>query len=330
MGMNTDKSELRRDGKVGCEAGSRHQALYRTIPRWRELIAAVRAGEAEFVDTLAALGLLQKYGKVTSAVHDYSDVEGHAFILGIVSEDRWDEVQTKSYLTYASHWIDDFFDCPALVGDPAQMMRDRHDIRQGLRNLGAVGQVGFAMANRVPHPEGVHKALHRMWYGGLIQRSNSYAERRALVVEYRGIATRGVSPTLVKQIRGLLPEAYWATNKTVLELLNAAEKELDFTASELWNLVYAPALFYQDAGEESARGELSFESREIPQPSEMVRMIRIGGRYLAGIYPPQSPQMRQLKFLALAFQNLPREIANEYQSLWEGRREEAQMAAGGR
>jgi hypothetical protein len=32
-----------------------------------------------------------------------------------------------------------------------------------------------------------------------------------------------------------------------LEISNAAERELDFTASELWNLVYAPALYYQDA-----------------------------------------------------------------------------------
>jgi hypothetical protein len=328
--MNSDKGELRRDGKVGCEVGSRHEPLYRTIPRWRELLAAVRAGEAEFVATLAALGLLQKYGKVTSTVHDYGDIEGHAFILGIPSEDRWEEVQAKSYLTYASHWIDDFFDCPELAGDPAQLMRDRHDLREALTNMGAVGQVGFAMANRVPHPEGVLKALHRMLYGGLIQRSNSYAERHALVVEYREIATRLIDPTLVRQIRTLQPEAYWATNKTVLELLNAAEKELDFTASELWNLVYAPALYYQDAGEERACGELRFEAHEMPRPSEMVRMIRLGGSYLSAIYPPRSPQMRQLKFLALAFQNLPPEIAIEYRSLWEGRREEARMAAGGR
>ena len=54
---------------------------------------------------------------MTSTVHDYDDIEGHAFILGIVSEDRWDEVQTKSYLTYASHWIDDFLDCPERVGE---------------------------------------------------------------------------------------------------------------------------------------------------------------------------------------------------------------------
>lgn len=328
--MNIDRSEARHGGQIDCEVSSRREALYRTIPRWRELVAAVRAGEAEFVDTLAATGLLQKYGKVTSTVHDYGDIEGHAFILGIVSEDRWDEVQTKSYLTYASHWIDDFLDCPERVGNPAQLMEDRHDIRIALANMGPVGQVGFAMANRVPHPEAIHKTLHRMLYGGLVQRSKSYAERRALVMEYQAVATRFVDPGIVNEIRKLQPEAYWASNKSVLEISNAAEKQLNFTASELWNLVYAAALYYQDADEESARGELNFEEHEMPRRSEMVRMIRVGGRYLSRIYPPDSPQMRQLKFVALSFQNLPDQVVSEYRSLWEGRREEPRLAAAGR
>ena len=325
--MNIDGSEVRRDGQIDCQVSSRREALYRTIPRWRELLAAVRAGEVEFVDTLAETGLLQKYGKMTSTVHDYGDIEGHAFILGIVSEDRWDEVQTKSYLTYASHWIDDFLDCPERVGNPAQLMEDRHDIRAALANMGPVGQVGFAMANRVPHPEAIHKTLHRMLYGGLVQRSKSYAERHALVMEYQNVATRFVDPGVVGEIRKLQPEAYWASNKSVLEISNAAEKELDFTASELWNLVYASALYYQDADEESARGELNFEDHEMPRLSEMVKMIRIGGQYLSRIYPKDSAQMRQLKFVALSFQNLPDQVVSEYRSLWEGRREEARLDA---
>jgi hypothetical protein len=334
--MNIDRSAVRPGGQVGgqpgrevnCDVSERRQALYRTIARWRELLAAVRAGEAEFVDMLAETGLLQLYGKVTSTVHDYGDVEGHAFILGIVSEDRWDEVQAKSYLTYASHWIDDFFDCPERVGNPAQLTRDRHDIRVALAHMGAVGQVGFAMANRVPHPEAVYKALHRMLYGGLVQRSKSYAERHALVTEYREVATRFVSPSVASEIGELQPEAYWASNKTVLELLHAAEKEVDFTVAELWNLVYAPALFYQDADEERVRGELSFEEHEMPRLSEMVRMIRIGGKYLPRMYPADSPQMHQLKFLALSFQNLPEQVASEYRSLWEGRGDDPQADRG--
>jgi hypothetical protein len=324
--MNIDINELPRDEHVDDEIHSRREKLYRTVPRWRELIGAVRAGEAEFVATLAATGLLEKYGKATSTVHDYGDIEGHAFILGIVSEDRWDEVQTKSYLTYASHWIDDFLDCPERVGDPAQLMRDRHDIRRALLNMGPVGQVGFAMADRVPHPEGVHKALHRMLYGGLVQRSRDYRERHALVIEYQEIATRFVDPKVVNEILSLQPEAFWASNKTVIELLHAAEKELDFTAAELWNLVYAPALYWQDADEECVRGELNFEPHETPRLSEMIRMIRVGGGYLSRTYAPDSPQMRQLKFLALSFQNLPREIVSEYRALWEAAPVQAPIA----
>jgi hypothetical protein len=311
--MNT---EGRRIGHTG-DAGARLESLYRTIPRWREIIAAVRAGEAEFQHMLAAAGLLG-LGSSTSSVHPYQDMEVHAFVLGIVSEDRWDEIQTKSFLTYASHWIDDFFDSPDRVADPAQLLRDRHDIGRALANMGSVGAVGFAMVNRVPHPEAIYKTLHRMLYGGLVQRSYDYAERQKLVREYQEVAARFVDALLFERIRELQPEAYWTTNKSVLEISNAAERELDFTTAELWNLVYAPALYYQDAEEERARGELSFEEEDEPRLSEMVKMIRLGAGHLARTYPPGSPQMRQLEFVARSFGNLPVEVVNEYRSLWEG------------
>ena len=123
---------------------------------------------------------------------------------------------------------------------------------------------------------------------------------------------------MFERIRELQPEAYWTTNKSVLEISNAAERELDFTTAELWNLVYAPALYYQDAEEERARGELSFEEEDEPRLSEMVKMIRLGAGHLARTYPPGSPQMRQLEFVARSFGNLPVEVVNEYRSLWEG------------
>lgn len=324
--MNIERNE----GRHSDEVLSRREALYRTVPRWRELLAAVRAGEAEFIDMLAATGLLQKYGKATSTVHPYEDIEGHAFILGIPSEDRWEEVQTKSYLTYASHWIDDFFDSPELVANPVQLMDDRRDIGTALANMGPPGQVGFAMANRARHPHAVRKALQRMLYGGLIQRSTNAAQRHALVTEYRDVALRMVDPTLAQEIRTLQPEAYWATNKTVLELLAAAEREVDFTTAELWNLVYAPALYFQDVREENAHGELNFDRHEMPRLAELVGMIQLGARYVARLYSPESPQMLQLKFLTLSFQNLPEAVVEEYRRLWEGRREEARMGVGGR
>jgi hypothetical protein len=309
-------AERHRTGQTE-DAGSQLESLYRTIPRWRELISAVRAGEAEFQRLLAKTGLLE-LGTSTSAVHPDRDMEIHAFVLGIVSEDRWDEIQTKSFLTYASHWIDDFFDSPDKVADPAQLLHDRHDIRRALANMGPVGGVGFAMGNRVPHPEAIYKTLHRMLYGGLVQRSYDSAERHTLVREYQEVSARFVDARLFERIRELQPEAYWTTNKSVLEISNAAERDLDFTTAELWNLVYAPALYYQDAEEERARGELSFEDEDEPRLSEMVRMIRLGARHLSVTCSPGSPQMRQLEFVARSFGNLPVEVVSEYRSLWEG------------
>lgn len=310
--MNIDNQMGRASAK-----SSQMQELYATIPRWRKLLAAVKAGETEFTDVLARMGLLAEFGLSTSAVHSYQEVEIHAFILGIVSDDRWEEVQAKSFLTYASHWIDDFFDSTDKVGDPAQLMADRGDIRRALANMGPVGQVGFAMANRVAHPEAVYKSLHRMLYGGLVQRSLDYADRHTLVREYQTVATEFVDSGLARQILQLQPQAYWTTNKTVQELLNAAEPELDFNTSELWNLVYAPAIYYQDLDEERRRGESSFEEDDAPRMSEMLKMIRLGARYLAQTRKKGSLQTQQLRFAALALPNLPHQVVREYRLLWE-------------
>lgn len=290
------------------------ETLYLGIPHWREIFSAVRAGERDFHNFLARAGLLE-FGISTSVLHPYDDIGVHAFVLGIVSEDRWDEIRTKSFLTYASHWIDDFFDNPEMVADPAQLLRDRWDIRRALANMGPVGAVGFAMVDCVPHPEAIEKTLHRMLYGGLVQRSRDYGERQALVREYLDVATRFVDPLLARQIAELQPEAYWTTNKSVLEISNAAEPKLDFTAAELWNLVYASALYYQDADEERARGELSFGPDEEPRLSEMVRMIRLGAGYLGRPGMHDAAQMRQLDFVTRSFANLPIEVANEYRAL---------------
>lgn len=292
--------------------------LYQTVPNWRAILTAVKAGRAEFNHALTSMGL-SALGSSTSVVHPDHDIELHAFTLGIVSDDRLEEMQTKSFLTYASHWIDDFFDSPDKVQDPEQLLEDRRDIRRALSNMGPVGQVGFAMANRVPHPEAIYKTLHRMLYGGLVQRSLSRCTRQALVREYFEVAARFVDPALFARIRRLRPEAYWTTNKSVLEISNAAEQDLDFTASEVWNLVYASALYYQDVDEERARGELNFDDTEAPRITDMLEMIRLGAEYLEDC-GRDTAHMRQLRFVATALGNLPAEIVAEYRSIWSGDR----------
>jgi hypothetical protein len=312
-----DTKQSLRSGE--CGPRSELAGLYEAVPRWRGILAAVEDGRIEFENVLREEGLLDEFGASTSSVHDYRGVEVHAFILGIVSAGCWSEVRTKSFLTYASHWIDDFFDSPQRVTDPDRLLRDRHDIRRALANMGRVGQVGFVMANRARHPAAVYKALHRMFYGGLVQRATDYAERHGLVQEYLGVAAQFVAPWLVAEIRRLQPEAHWTTNKTVLELLGAAEEDLDFTTSELWNLVYGPALYYEDVEEERARGELSFEEKEAPTLVEMLKMIRLGATHLAPMFGPGSPQLRQLEFAARALPNLPDEIVREYRLFWDRR-----------
>jgi hypothetical protein len=282
------------------------------VPRWGELMAAVNDGHQEFIETLRSTGLLERYGRCASEVHGYEEIELHAITLAIPSAGRPDEMRAKSFLTYASHWIDDFFDSPVHVIDPAQLMRDRADIRCALANMGPPGRVGFAMAARVRHPQAVFQCLHRMLYGGLAQRSTCSAERHMLAQEYREVATRCVRGELVRRINQIQLEAYWTTNKTVLEIANAVEPVLDFDTTELWNLLFAPAIYCQDAAEERARGELNFSADEEPRLPELLKMIELAVEYLVQCRWENDYRVRQIEFVARFIPNLPDEVSSAY------------------
>jgi hypothetical protein len=308
--MNMEQERRSDESSPNCEL----EKLYRIVPGWREVLTAVEAGRIEFVNLLGHNGLLDRFGEETSEVHGYHEVQLHAFILAIVSADRWAEIKTKSFLTYASHWIDDFFDSPAKVPDPERLLDDRHDIVRALTNLGAPGIVGFEMARCARHPLAVMKALHRMLYGGLVQRSTDQSQRGELMSEYRDVATKFVSPELIGEIQRIEPASYWTTNKTVLELLSAAELELDYTRCELWNLIYAPAIYCQDVEEERARGELNFGD-DAPVLEDMLGMIRLGHKHLCFCEGYSDLSIRQLDFVLRSVPNLPREIVSEYQMI---------------
>jgi hypothetical protein len=292
------------------------EPIFSTLPCWRSILEAVERGRREFAEALSRLGLLG-FGSNTSVVHSEEAVTVHAFTLGIVSLGREDEIQTKAFLTFASHWIDDFLDSPQRVENPERMFAERRDIRRTLSGMGRPGQVGFAMADRVNHPDAVFKSLHRMLYGGLVQRERNPAIRRSLINEYYNIATQWITPELSSEIRSLQPEAYWTTNKTVLELLAAAEPAIDFDHAEFWNLIYAPALYYEDSEQERACGELQFDTHDEPRQAEMLKMIRVGAGKI-GKCPRIDLELKQLAFVTRVFPNLPDQVKEEYREILRG------------
>lgn len=293
---------------------SKLEALYSQVPGWENILVSVKEGREKFNADLQTNGL-ERFGLDTSRVHGYSDIETQAFILGIPSKENPEEISTKSYLTYGAHWIDDFFDNPNLGVQDEKLFDDRHDIKKVLNNLDKVGQVGFFMADKVPNPEGVYKGLGRILYGGLVQRSRFKEQREMLVREYQDLGIKHIDNHVAEEIKQIQPEAYWMTNKTVIELINSPESSLDFTAQELWNLIYAPALYYHDIAEEEKRGESSFDKEEQPKIEEMIKMIKIGAKHLSE-FPDERLKLRmeQLRFLLTAFRKvLPDQIVSEYE-----------------
>lgn len=290
------------------------EALYSQVPGWENILVSVKEGREKFNADLQANGL-ERFGLDTSKVHDYSDIETQAFILGIPSKENPEEISTKSYLTYGAHWIDDFFDNSNLGVQDEKLFDDRRDIKKVLNNLDKVGQVGFFLTDKVPNPEGVYKGLGRILYGGLVQRSHSKEQREMLVREYQDLGIKNIDNHIAEEIKQIQPEVYWMTNKTVIELINSSESFLNFTVQELWNLIYTPALYYHDIAEEEKSGESSFDKKERPRIEEMIKMIKIGAKHLSE-FPDEKLDLRmeQLRFLLTAFRKvLPDQIISEYE-----------------
>lgn len=288
---------------------------YNQVPKWESLLCSVKDGEALFVADIKAQGL-DKLGIDTSRVHAYSDIEAQAFIVGIPSINTPEEIALKSYLVYGAHWLDDFFDNPS--GLPyEELFQSRDDIKKALSGMGNIGQAGFLMADKTPNPEGVYKGIARMLYGGLVQRSNDQNLKEKLLQEYQELGLRWVDKRIAEEIKTIQPEAYWTTNKVLMEFMNAAEKNLDFTVSELWNIIYAPALYYHDISEEERIGESSFTDDKKPSDEQMAKMIKIGVSYLSEFTDDRlNLRIQQLEFLLTAFRkNLPSSIILEYQSI---------------
>lgn len=309
-------SETIKNNNINEEIAPKLEMLYSQVPEWKNILAGVKDGEKKFIADIQGMGL-NKYGINTSKVHSYSDVEAQAFIVGISSKENLREIPIKSYFVYGAHWIDNFFDNPGLGLQFEKMLESRYDIKKFLVNIGRIGQIGFWLAEKTLHPEGVYKGLHRMLYGGLVQRSDSKQQKTFLLREYQDLGIRLIDDSVAKEIKTIQPEAYWLTNKTVMEFISAAEPVLDFTVAELWNLIYAPALYYHDIAEEKQKGESPFSEDEQLKEEEMVKMIKIGAKYLSQ-FPDKRFNLRiqQLRFLLSAFKKtLPDVIISEYQSI---------------
>ena len=276
----------------------------------------VRLGEADFIADLKKHGL-DTLGIETSTVHAYNDLEKQALVIALPSVGRPDEVRRKSYLTYAAHWIDDFMDDPQLVQDPEALFANRKDIRSALGAMGNPGKVGFLMAQKSEHPEAVLKGLHRVLYGGLIQRSSERSQREQLLREYSPIGADGLDTRLARDILKLRPAVYLTTNKVVFEIFNSTEEGFNPNVSELWNLIYAPALYFHDIHEEEKRGQSNATPEERPTVAEMAEMIRMTQGHLREIPDPrQSLRFKQLRVLNEMFRKvLPSEIIEAYRDI---------------
>lgn len=290
---------------------SKLERLYSTVPNYEKIVIGVEHGRRDFEEDIKKFGLERPH---ISLVHSYEDVEAQAFILGIPADLNENEIAIKSYHTYMGHFVDDILDNPAMEPSVETMENECKDIKSCLDAKGIPGDLIRKMAQKTTNPDAVYKGMHRVIYGALIQQTKGEKQKQHLR-ELKKIGTLGVAHEVAQDIMSIRDVPYWTTVKTAQEIWFASDREFDMTRAELWNLVYAPALYYHDIAEEELHDE--FNIPEKPSIEDMKQMIDIAKKHLLNYQDSRlSQRIKQLKFLITAFRkNLPQELVNKYEEL---------------
>jgi len=219
-----------------------------------------------------------------SSVHAIEDVDTHAVLASLPSVRRTEVMKAKSFWTYFCHWVDDLCDAkPATL--PMRHIKHyiengtwpKQDIRLGCLWTSICGTNRIvSFIEHVCQPDfnpGVHNphqvtGMKRILLGSLLfsAKNREYAKR-----QHNLILKQWLSPNLSNQLGdfGVLVDL---TTKTALELWAGFERNAKPDTMFLYNLLYAPAIYYHNCNEEVDQGEI--DGLQTVTASEMAATVR--------------------------------------------------------
>ena len=306
------------EGLTNAVPTSKLDALFSSVEGSDEILAAVAAGKEKFLKEITSAEGLPPAD--SSATHSWQDLEIQAFTLAIPSRGNVAEMTSKAHMAFFAHWFDDLIDRPP--ADPASsqpftLQGPRRDPEIALGAMGVIGELAKSGISAAKNPEAALKGFKRMMYGAHALRLKS-AEVDKFLLEYQKEGAKGVSRDMRTDIRTISPAAYLLTTKTIQELFLAFEDKFDPDIAEAWSLLYAPAVYYHNIGEEKQRGEAMKQVAE-PGISDLTKMIRFGAKHAKrGEDPKLEARIAQMKFLVDSFKKvIPVQLALEYQKAFQ-------------
>lgn len=242
------------------------------------LSAEVGQGRSEFCTTIAKAGAeLGLHGHHISAVHAYDDVEVQAKILCIPSHGEPEEMANKAFMTYFAHWFDDVFDRRVLpsfkeiysglpfleVGGVLPSVKDAID-RAGGAELAQLFEPHAAVWKR-GNQSLLEIGFWRVLLGATVCHNDGWSDeaRNAHIRLLKRLEKTGGNPggfdSIVEEfVKADKVNILHLTSKTVQEMWLGIEHPLpNGRLMILYNLLFAPALYYHDCDEELIQGEIS-------------------------------------------------------------------------
>lgn len=299
------------------DSPSKLSKTYYKVPEYESIIRCVKEGRSRFEELLGSSSHM-------SCVHSYEDVEVQAFILALPSLGNDEEMRMKAYLTYATHWVDDFFDQFQFESSIKRgIKKHRTDLNAVLALFGEdVLEVNRSLYTHSVHKAAVQNGVHRLLYGSLINHADSLEEQQQYLDEHTSLFFNDLDLPLRHEIRKKLnPLLIGLTNKTAQEFWFGCEKTYDPNVTALYTLLYTPALYFHDYEEESSEQELQFLETAPPSVKDLNTMIELF-RDMIGHYHDDRKNLRfrQLQFVVESFQSvLPGDTRRAYENVLSSR-----------
>ncbi|MCK5607286.1 hypothetical protein KAR91_35715 [Candidatus Pacearchaeota archaeon] len=286
--------------------------------------------------------------KEMSRVHDPQTIYTHAVILSLPYWEyefsknflarflrclsKKDMVYRITFLTFASHWIDDYFDDlqERSTEEKEVILKTEGNYAKILEAFPRINTVIKKMKRIVPkkNRSQVDRAMERIIRGAFIQNSDVQKQLIEHINHYKDLVNMGLETSLQNEINRIHKDNHktmWTTSKVVMELFHSCcGLTFNQNIAETYTALYAAFLYYQDIKNEKeeegfGRAFSCHPHRDLPTKSDMERLIKMYIKYVhknKEIDRLHSHRMRQLHSLLWIYEEyLPPEIADTYHKI---------------
>jgi hypothetical protein len=300
-----------------------------TSKEYRKVIKGVQEGRGRFDAAMSRIiywaktNLNKTISSDASLVHDDGEVMFQSVVLSYPVKNNLEYIINTSFVAHIEHRFDDEVDRPDMQRYENLVAIEKAVFEGNLRPvaqlMGPTSQLVdsvVALGNDSARQRALRMSMWRIVCGALIQRAPDKARFMKYLKLYQEKGVDGLDEHLKRDLLRISPQVYWMTTKTALEAIYALDYDYAYDANvaALWNLSFAPLLYFQDIRDESKAEGQSLLLPTHKTTERIKKGLRVFKTHVTRF--PDSrvdERIKQLKLLVDIYRDrLPPELKNHY------------------